>query len=92
MNIYIFSHEGADALAVLLLFSSVACSKERGLAATEGGKPHAVKMEAAPVRDVRRQVDVVGTLAAREEVVGAEVAGRVSRVVHDLGDRVGAGA
>src|SRR5204862_3988903 len=44
------------------------------------------------VRDVRRQVDVVGTLAAREEViVSAEVAGRVARLVHDLGDRVAAG-
>ena len=61
--------------------------------AAEGQKPRAVKVEAAQVRDVRRQVDVVGTLAAREEVVvSAEVAGRVSRLVHDLGDRVAAGA
>ncbi|MEO6237816.1 MAG: efflux RND transporter periplasmic adaptor subunit [Vicinamibacterales bacterium] len=79
-------------LALLLLLSSVACSKDRGVAAAEGGKLQAVRMEAAQVRDVRRQVDVVGTLAAREEVVvSAEVAGRVSRVVHDLGDRVAAG-
>jgi len=51
-----------------------------------------VKTETAQLRDVRRQVDVVGTLAAREEVtVSAEVEGRVARIVHDLGDRLNAG-
>jgi multidrug efflux pump subunit AcrA (membrane-fusion protein) len=60
--------------------------------AAEGQKPRGVKVEAAQVRDVRRQVDVVGTLAAREEVVvSAEVDGRVARLGHDLGDRVSAG-
>ncbi len=82
------------ALAVLLLFSlgAASCSRDRGIQAAEGQKARGVKVEAAQVRDVRRQVDVVGTLAAREEVViSAEVAGRVSRLVHDLGDRVAAG-
>jgi multidrug efflux pump subunit AcrA (membrane-fusion protein) len=60
--------------------------------AAEGQKGRAVKTEQAQIRDVRRQVDVVGTLAAREEVVvSAEVDGRVARLVHDLGDRVAAG-
>ena len=69
------------------------CSRDRGVQAAEGQKPRAVTVEAAQVRDVRRQVDVVGTLAAREEVVvSAEVDGRVARLVHDLGDRVPAGA
>src|SRR3954464_8977209 len=68
------------------------CSRERGVQAAEGQKAHLVKTEAAQVRDVRRQVDVVGTLAAREEVVvSAEVDGRVARLAHDLGDRVAAG-
>jgi RND family efflux transporter MFP subunit len=81
------------ALAVLLLLSSVACSRDRGVQAAEGQKPRTVRIEAAQVRDVRRLVDVVGTLAAREEVVvSAEVPGRVARLVHDLGDRVAAGA
>jgi RND family efflux transporter MFP subunit len=83
------------ALAVLLFFSlgAASCSRDRGIQAAEGQKARGVKVEAAQVRDVRRQVDVVGTLAAREEVViSAEVAGRVSRLVHDLGDRVAAGA
>lgn len=80
----------------VLLFLGVlavsGCARDRGIAAAEGQKPRAVTIEAAQVRDVRRQVDVVGTLAAREEaVISAEVAGRVSRLVHDLGDRVAAG-
>lgn len=82
------------ALAVLLFFGlgAVSCSRDRGIQAAEGLKARGVTVEAAQVRDVRRQVDVVGTLAAREEVViSAEVAGRVSRLVHDLGDRVAAG-
>jgi len=68
------------------------CSRERGVQAAEGQKARGVKIEAAQIRDVRRQVDVVGTLAAREEVVvSAEVDGRVARLAHDLGDRVAAG-
>jgi len=68
------------ALAVLLALSAAACSRDRGVQAAEGQKPRAVRVEAAQVRDVRRQVDVVGTLAAREEVVvSAEVPGRVAR-------------
>ena len=76
-------------LAAILLSG---CSRERGVQAAEGQKARGVKIEAAQIRDVRRQVDVVGTLAAREEVVvSAEVVGRVARLAHDLGDRVAAG-
>ncbi len=82
----------AHALLLPVLLSAAACARDRGVAAAENQKPRAVTVEAPQVRDVRRQVDVVGTLAAREEtVVSAEVAGRVSRLVHDLGDRVAAG-
>ena len=82
----------AFALSLLVAVSCAGCSRDRGLAAAENQKPRAVTVEAAQVRDVRREVDVVGTLAAREEaVISAEVAGRVSRLVHDLGDRVSAG-
>src|SRR5258708_16344579 len=76
-----------------LLLGVAGCARDRGVQAAEGQKAHPVKTEAAQVRDVRRQVDVIGTLAAREEVVvSAEVAGRVARLVHDLGDSVAAGA
>jgi membrane fusion protein, multidrug efflux system len=79
-------------LPVMLLFALAGCSRDPGLQAAEGQKARPVQTEQAQVRDVRRQVDVVGTLAAREEVVvSAEVDGRVARLVHDLGDRVGAG-
>jgi len=68
------------------------CSREtRADAAGQTARP--VKTELAQVRDVRREVEVVGTLAAREEVVvSSEVAGRVARLAHDLGDKVEAGA
>jgi len=78
------------ALLLIVAFSA-GCARDRGVQAAEQ-KPRVVTVEAAQVRDVRRQVDVVGTLAAREEVVvSAEVDGRVARLVHDLGDRVSAG-
>src|SRR5205085_2837557 len=68
------------------------CAGDRTVQAVEGQKARGVKVEAAQVRDVRRQVDLVGTLAAKEEVVvSAEVAGRVAKLVHDLGDRVSEG-
>jgi multidrug efflux pump subunit AcrA (membrane-fusion protein) len=77
------------ALAVLIVVTLAGCARDRGVQAAEGQKTRAVKSEAAQLRDVRRQVDVVGTLAAREEViVSAEVAGRVALLRHDLGDRV----
>jgi multidrug efflux pump subunit AcrA (membrane-fusion protein) len=67
------------------------CSGNKGVAAAaQDARP--VKTELSQVRDVRREVEVVGTLAAREEVVvSSEVEGRVSKLVHDLGDRVPAG-
>src|SRR4051812_21285845 len=79
-------------LLITAVVWSAGCSRDRGLQAAEGQKAHPVTVQAAQVRDVRRQVDVVGTLAAREEVVvSAEVDGRVARLAHDLGDRVSAG-
>src|SRR3954451_1341798 len=79
-------------IVVAAVLLSQGCSRDRGVQAAEGQKARPVKVEPAQIRDVRRQVDVVGTLAAREEVVvSAEVDGRVARLVHDLGDRVAAG-
>jgi len=74
------------------LLSFTGCARDRDVQAAENKKARDVKTEPAQIRDVRRQVDVVGTLAAREEVVvSAEVDGRVARLVHDLGDRVASG-
>jgi multidrug efflux pump subunit AcrA (membrane-fusion protein) len=78
-------------IVLLMVALSAGCSTGRGAAAGQQG-PRQVKVEAAQVRDVRRAVDVVGTLTAREDVVvSAEVAGRVASLKHDLGDRVAAG-
>jgi len=74
------------------LLSFTGGDRDRDVQAAQNKKAREVKTEPAQIRDVRRQVDVVGTLAAREEVVvSAEVDGRVARLVHDLGDRVASG-
>jgi len=83
---------GALFVSAGVLLLSQGCARDRDVQAAEGQKARTVKLEPAQFRDVRRQVDVVGTLAAREEVVvSAEVEGRVARLVHDLGDRVETG-
>ena len=51
-----------------------------------------VKVEAVRQETVRRAVEVVGTLAAVDQVtVSSETEGKVSRILADLGDRVTAG-
>jgi membrane fusion protein, multidrug efflux system len=77
----------------ILLLTLTACERDRGVQAAEQQNTRAVVTEPAQPRDVRRDIDIVGTLAAREEVVvSAEVAGRVAALARDLGDRVTAGA
>src|SRR5260370_8949878 len=79
--------KGPALAALLVLVFAAACSRDRGVQAAEGPKGLLVKTEAAQVRDVRRQVDVIGTLAAREEVVvSAEVAGPAPRPLPPPGD------
>src|SRR5262245_14343765 len=69
------------------------CSKQE--TAQARGRDEAPKrVQAEPVRQeaVHRSVEVVGTLAAVDEVtVSSEAEGRVSRLLADLGDRVRAG-
>ena len=51
-----------------------------------------VKVEQVREEQIRRAIDVVGTLAAEDEVtISAEAEGRVERLRADLGDRVQAG-
>jgi RND family efflux transporter MFP subunit len=58
--------------------------------AKQAGKP--VKTEAVRQESVRRSLEVVGTLAAEDQVtVSSEVDGVVRRIRADLGDRVAAG-
>lgn len=52
----------------------------------------AVTVQSVQAIEIRREVEVVGTLAARDEaVVSSEVEARVARLAADMGDRVGAG-
>jgi HlyD family secretion protein len=80
---------GAIAVAIAL----PACSKDP--AAQARGRDDAaktVKTESVREESVRRSVEVVGTLAAVDEVtVSSEADGVVAKILHDLGDRVHAG-
>jgi multidrug efflux pump subunit AcrA (membrane-fusion protein) len=83
---------GVAAAAAAALAAS-ACTK--GQTAQARGRDAAIKPVAVErVREdtVRRAVDVVGTLAAEDEVtISSEAEGTVSRILADLGDRVQAG-
>lgn len=88
--------KGTVPLVLCLVFLAVAlsarCSGNRNVSAAGQQGSRQVKVENAEVREVRRSVDVVGTLTAREDaIVSAEIAGRVATLRHDLGDRVEAG-
>ena len=82
----------ARLVVLLALAAAAGCSNSSNASAAGQQAARQVKVEAAELRDVRRAVDVVGTLSAREDVVvSAEIAGRVSNLRHDLGDRVDTG-
>jgi multidrug efflux pump subunit AcrA (membrane-fusion protein) len=68
------------------------CGRTSSAAATKEAAPHAIVVAKVESHELRRAIDVVGTLAADEEVtVSSEVEGRVLRIAADLGDRVRAG-
>jgi len=73
--------------------ATLGCSKSETAQARgrdDAAKP--VKVEAVHEETVSRSVDIVGTLAAVDEVtISSEADGIVSRILHDLGDRVHAG-
>lgn len=79
-------------VCLLLAAAGSACS---GQGQKKTGRPDAVtpvQTEAVHQEAVRRTVEVVGTLAAVDQVtVSSEAEGRVSRLLADLGDRVSAG-
>jgi RND family efflux transporter MFP subunit len=67
----------------------------RTAAGKTGGRPESaktIKVEAVRQEQLRRSIEVVGTLAAEDEVtVASQADGAVSHVLVDLGDRVRAG-
>jgi RND family efflux transporter MFP subunit len=81
-------------IAVLSMAAGAACSRGPAAQAAGRGDDAARPVSVEPVKqeDIRRVIEVVGTLAAQDEVtVSAEAAGTVARVRADLGDRVRAG-
>jgi RND family efflux transporter MFP subunit len=82
-------------MTALLLtgLAASACSKsETAQARGRDDTAKAVKVEAVGQETVTRSVEVVGTLAAVDEVtVSSEADGIVSKILHDLGDRVRTG-
>jgi RND family efflux transporter MFP subunit len=74
-------------------FCAVGCSKTDTAQARgrdDAAKP--VKVERVAEQSVRRAVEIVGTLAAVDEVtVSSEADGLVTKILHDLGDRVRTG-
>src|SRR4051812_32546510 len=79
--------------ATALLAATAGCSKtDSAQARGREDAPRPVKVEEVKQESIHRSVEVVGTLAAVDEVtISAEAEGRVSRLLADLGDRVAAG-
>jgi HlyD family secretion protein len=83
----------ALAAVVVLAGAGAGCSKSETAQAHAGeGTPKTIQAEAVRQDSVRRAVDVVGTLAAVDEVtISSEADGKVAKILADLGDRVTAG-
>jgi RND family efflux transporter MFP subunit len=68
------------------------CSRKPPARSRGDDRAKQVKLDVVRQDQVRRSVDVVGTLAAQDEVtIASQADGAVSRVLADLGDRVKAG-
>lgn len=80
------------AVVVAAATGTAACGRTSSAAVAKDAAPQAVVVATVEAHELRRSIDVVGTLAADEEVtVSSEVEGRVLRIAADLGDRVKAG-
>ncbi len=81
------------AFTVLIGVVSSGCSNgEKAQATGADEKARSIKVEPVKEEAIHRTVDVVGTLAAEDQVtISAEASGSVSRILADLGDRVVAG-
>ncbi len=73
--------------------AAAGCSKsETAQAHAREGTPKAIQAEPVRQDSVKRAVDIVGTLAAVDEVtISSEADGKVARILADLGDRVSTG-
>jgi RND family efflux transporter MFP subunit len=93
VRVYLMSHLSNVAIVAALALGAMGCSRSE-TAQARGGERAAkpVRVEVVRRDSVRRAVDVVGTLAAVDQVtISSEADGKVSRILADLGDRVTAG-
>jgi HlyD family secretion protein len=87
---------GSRSLAVLLAVSALTgwgCSRQEAATAAAkdppGSRPVSITVAQAEGREVRRSIQVVGTLMPQEEVtLGNDVPATVDKIFVDLGDRV----
>ncbi|MEN3338094.1 MAG: hypothetical protein V7647_1770 [Acidobacteriota bacterium] len=81
------------ALTAAIVLTAAGCSKaDTAQARSREGTAKAVKVDVVREDPVRRAVDVVGTLAAVDQVtISSEADGKVRAILADLGDRVRAG-
>jgi len=80
------------ALVAALALAAAGCSKTETAQARSSENAKPITVEAVRQDSVRRAVDVVGTLAAVDQVtISSEADGRVHAILADLGDRVTAG-
>jgi len=93
MHRFVVRHRCRWVAVALVVMTSAGCSKSE-TAQARGRDESAKRMKTEVVRQepVHRTVEVVGTLAAEDEVtVSSQVEGVVSRIVADMGDHVAAG-
>jgi multidrug efflux pump subunit AcrA (membrane-fusion protein) len=77
---------------VALSAAGVAACRGANAAAKPADAPTRIVVSKVKQESVRRAIDVVGTLAAFEQVtISSEIDGKVVRILADLGDRVTAG-
>ena len=83
----------AIAAAVLLALIAAGCSKtDTAQARGRDASAKPIKVETVKEETMKRAVELVGTLAAVDQVtISSEADGKVSRILADLGDRVKAG-
>jgi multidrug efflux pump subunit AcrA (membrane-fusion protein) len=87
------THTSKVFTALAFAAAAAGCAKnETAQARGRDAAAKAVKTEAVKQETVKRSVEVVGTLAAVDQVtISSEAEGKVSRILADLGDRVTAG-
>ena len=81
-------------ITAAVAFSSASCSRTETAQARsrDGGAAKSVAVEVVRLEKVKRAVELVGTLAAVDQVtISSEADGKVSKILADLGDRVTAG-